>query len=109
MNNNIGDALNQLLIDIDAKKNANIDTSYSASLIKAGPKKYAKKLGEEAVELSLALMGDDNIEIHNEAADLLYHFALALIAKNIDTNEIANVLEKRRGISGIDEKASRPK
>ncbi len=109
MAKNIGDALNQLLIDIEAKKNSDIEKSYSASLIKAGPKKYAKKLGEEAVELSLALLGDDKTEIHNESADLLYHFALALIAKNIDTNEIANILEKRRGVSGIDEKASRLK
>jgi phosphoribosyl-ATP pyrophosphohydrolase len=103
----IGDALNQLFADIEAKKNADPKLSYSASLIQSGPKKCAKKIGEEATELAMALIGDDNVEINNEAADLLYHFAAALIAKNIDPQEVANVLSARRGIGGHVEKASR--
>lgn len=103
----IGNALNQLIEDIKAKKDADPKASYSASLIQSGPKKCGKKLGEEAVEFALALIGDDEGEITNEAADLLYHFAACLIAKNIDPQKIADVLSARRGIGGHVEKASR--
>lgn len=103
----IGDSLNQLIEDIAAKKDADPKVSYSASLIHAGSKKCGKKLGEEAVEFAMALVGDDEIEITNEAADLLYHFAACLIAKNIDPQKIADVLSARRGIGGHVEKASR--
>ena len=105
----IGDALDQVFADIEARKTADPSISYSASLIQAGPHKCAKKLGEEAVELSLAIIGDDDKEIHNEAADLLYHFAAALISRNINLEEVAKTLENRRGTSGHDEKASRKK
>ncbi len=103
----IGDSINQLIEDIAAKKDADPKASYSASLIKAGPKKCGKKLGEEAVEFAMALVGDDESEITNEAADLLYHFAACLIAKNIDPQKIADVLSARRGVGGHVEKASR--
>ncbi len=107
--NLIGNALNQLFIDINAKKNADINVSYSASLLNKGTEKCAKKLGEEAVEMAIALTKNDKAEIINEAADVLYHFTIALIAAGIDPNDIASTLEKRRGTSGIEEKNSRAK
>lgn len=109
MSETIGEALNQLFADISAKKDADPKISYSASLVQKGVKKCAKKLGEEAVELAIALVTKDDEEIKNEAADVLYHFAASIVASGINPEEIASVLANRRGVGGHDEKASRKK
>ncbi len=106
---NIGDALNTLFIDIENRKNGDINASYSAKLYQGRPEKVAKKLGEEAIELGHALILNDKQEIAKEAADVLYHFAALIIKSGIETDKIAEELEKRRGTSGIEEKASRDK
>lgn len=107
MTETIGQALDVLFAQIEDKKGADPKVSYSASLVQGGPLVCAKKLGEEAVELALALAGGDKAEINNEAADLLYHFTAAIIAAQISPNEIAQTLAKRRAKSGHQEKADR--
>ncbi|MEK7661667.1 MAG: phosphoribosyl-ATP diphosphatase [Pseudomonadota bacterium] len=109
MSETIGQALDQLFLTIASKRGKDIGKSYSATLLNAGPKKCAKKFGEEAVELAIAIAAENKVEIAEEAADLLFHFAAAIIASGVDANEVSRVLAKRRGIGGLEEKASRPK
>ncbi len=104
---NLGDSLNTLFDDINARKDGDPKTSYSAKLFQGKPEKAAKKLGEEAIELGHALILNDNVEIAKEAADVLFHFAALIIKSGIDPKEIANELDRRRGTSGIEEKAKR--
>lgn len=103
----LGQAIDVLYNDLISRKGQDISKSYTAKLLKAGPHKCAKKLGEEAVELALAIVNEGNEEIKNEAADMLYHFMAALISKNVNPNEIATILQSRRGVGGLIEKASR--
>lgn len=107
MTKTLGAALDILVCDIDVKSGDDPITSYTAKLLAAGPSYCAKKLGEEGVELALAIVGGNKDEVANEAADLLYHMAVALKVAGVSGHDVALVLEKRRGISGIEEKASR--
>ena len=56
------------------------ENSYVASLTASGDKRLAQKLGEEAVELAIAVTAGDRDEQLEEAADLLFHMLVALNA-----------------------------
>lgn len=76
------------------KKNPD-ENSYTSSLFAKGINKVAQKVGEEAVELVIEAK-DNNMDLfRNEAADLLYHYLILLEAKNIDLDEIIDVLKLR--------------
>lgn len=71
------------------------EKSYTSSLFARGINKVAQKVGEEAVELVIEAK-DDNMELFkNEAADLMYHYLILLEAKNVDLDEIIDVLKQR--------------
>ena len=69
--------------------------SYVASLVAAGDKRLAQKLGEEAVELALAATGGDKTEQLEEAADLLFHLLVLLNAKGMSLADVTAMLEQR--------------
>ncbi|HWM29819.1 MAG TPA: phosphoribosyl-ATP diphosphatase [Woeseiaceae bacterium] len=69
--------------------------SYVASLVAAGDKRLAQKLGEEAVELALAAVAGDQAEQLEEAADLLFHLLVLLNAKRMSLADVTAKLEQR--------------
>lgn len=83
------------------------ETSYVARLNAGGVEKIAQKLGEEAVEAIIAALGQDREALVGEAADLLFHLLVLLGHKDIELAEVLAELDRRQGISGIAEKASR--
>ncbi len=87
--------LNHLKAVIRDRKNTLAEASYTASLFKKGINKIAQKVGEEAVELVIEAKDNDNNLFKNEAADLLFHYMILLEAKNIDFDEIIEVLQER--------------
>ena len=99
--------LNKLYEIIISRKNAAPDSSYSASLFAKGNKKIAQKFGEEATETVIAAISGDKKEIISESADLLFHWLVLLAQNGVSLAEISQELERREGISGIDEKANR--
>lgn len=101
------DALDALLALIKSRIGASPDTSYTAQLLSAGTPRIAKKLGEEAIELALAAVLQDRESVVRESADLLYHWLVLLAALDIDSNSVIVELERRQGVSGLDEKRSR--
>lgn len=79
---------------IDERKAADPEKSYTAKLFAKGIKRMSQKVGEEAIETALAATaGTDDFE--NECADLLFHLAVLLRAKNTNFATICKVLEKR--------------
>lgn len=104
----LGAVLTELATVIDERASAG-DTSgsYTAKLMAEAPHKPAKKLGEEAVELALALVSEDDASVKDEAADVLYHLLVALRGRDISLVDVADVLAKRQGLSGLVEKANR--
>lgn len=100
-------AMDHLAQTIDTRAGGDAGASYTAKLLQAGAPKCAKKLGEEAVELVLALVSEPDDAVASEAADLLYHLMVALRARGIALDAIGEALAARQGMSGLAEKASR--
>lgn len=84
-----------------------VDVSYTRKLLDRGVAQCAKKLGEEAVELALASVGESRERLIEEAADLVYHLLVVLKARDIKLAEVESVLGARANQSGLAEKASR--
>lgn len=77
------------------RKDDSPEESYTARLISRGINKVAQKVGEEAVELVIEAK-DDNEELFlNEAADLMYHYLVLLLAKGYGLEDVIKVLEGR--------------
>ena len=95
--------------EVAKRKTASPDQSYTAKLLSQGVEKCAKKLGEEAVETALAAVSGDRKHLAAESADLLYHLVVLLEASGLTLADVMDELARRQGVSGIAEKASRPK
>jgi len=69
--------------------------SYTAALIQRGPERLAQKVGEEAVEVVVAALGDERLA--EEAADLVYHLLVLLEERGVGLEDVARVLHDRHG------------
>ena len=101
--------LSQLEQTIRQRRTADPSTSYVAKLTARGRGKIAQKVGEEAVETVIAAMADDRDEAIGESADLMFHLMLLLADMGIPFDAVLDELDRREGVSGIAEKAARPR
>jgi len=101
------DILNQLYKLLQKRKKELPENSYTATLFKGGVDKIAKKIGEEATEVVIALKNDSQSEVIYEAADLIFHLLVGLAEKDIPTEAVLEELRRRFGISGLKEKKTR--
>lgn len=83
------------------------DVSYTAKLLRDGPERSAKKLGEEAVEAVIAAVRNDRKALISETADVLYHLLVVLRGADIPLADVMEELQRRTAQSGLEEKASR--
>lgn len=90
------------------KKNDDPKKSYTAKLIQGKENSLLKKIVEEAGEFTFAVKDNDTEEMIYEAADITYHVMVALAKKNISPDRVKQELARRFGMSGIEEKNSRP-
>ena len=103
----MSDVLKNLAATIEARKEADPDSSWTARLLAAGPDKAAEKFGEEAVEAIIEAVRGNKDRLTEEAADVLYHLLVMLAARDVSLDDVLSVLQSREGQSGIDEKANR--
>jgi len=103
------EGLDKLFAAIAARKGADPAQSYTAKLLAAGVGTCARKFGEEAVETVIAAIQRDKTELAKESADVLYHLAVLWAASGITPQDVYAVLKSRETMSGLEEKASRPK
>lgn len=89
------------------RKSAPESSSYTASLYAKGVNGFGKKIIEEAGEVLLALKDKDSGQIVYECADLLYHTLVGLAYYNIHPEQVLAELQRRLGLSGLEEKARR--
>ncbi|MGB6006628.1 phosphoribosyl-ATP diphosphatase [Castellaniella sp.] len=90
-------------------RGGNPETSYTAKLLSRGPDAFLKKIGEEATELVMAAKDGRPDRIVAETADLWFHCLVALTHFNLRPEDVLAELARREGLSGLEEKASRPK
>ena len=99
--------MDALFAEIEARKTADPDKSYTAKLLAGGPPRIAKKLGEEAVEAVIAALVEDKPHFVAECADVLYHLLVLIAARDTHLHEVYAELVRRRASSGLDEKLAR--
>ena len=104
---NSQDTLARLASIIDARRGGDPDKSYVARLFAKGPDAVLKKIGEEATEVVLAAKNGDARHIVAEVADLWFHTMVALSAHGLKPADVLAELERREGLSGLDEYALR--
>ncbi|MEO6539257.1 MAG: bifunctional phosphoribosyl-AMP cyclohydrolase/phosphoribosyl-ATP diphosphatase HisIE [Ferruginibacter sp.] len=80
---------------ISNRKNNPTEASYSSSLFAKGINKIAQKVGEEAVELVIEAMDNNDWLFKDEAADLLFHYLILLQAKGFSLADIESILKER--------------
>ncbi len=91
-----------------ARKAMTSEKSYTKSLLERGPTKIGEKLREEADELARAIESESDDRVAAEAADLVFHMLVGLLSRGVALRTVEAELARRFGISGHDEKASRP-
>ncbi len=101
------DILKRLMEVLEQRKQESADASYVASLYAKGLDSILKKIGEEAAETIIAAKGDDDEQIIYETADLWFHSLVLLAHRGLSAEQVLTELERRFGLSGLDEKASR--
>ena len=104
-----GDAgtLARLAAVIESRRGGDPSTSYVARLFAKGGDAILKKVGEEATEVVMACKDGDREKIVAEMADLWFHSMLALSAHGLAPADVLRELERREGLSGLEEFAAR--
>lgn len=103
----MSDTLARLEATILARRAADPASSYVAGLFAHGRPRIARKLGEEAIETIVAALSEDKAALTSEAADLLFHLIVLLAEAGVPLGDVTAELDRREGISGLDEKAAR--
>ena len=101
------ETLARLEATIADRRRADPETSYVASLSARGLPVIARKFGEEAVEAVVAALAEDRKELVGEAADVLFHLLVMLAEKDVSLADVMAELDRREGVSGLEEKANR--
>jgi phosphoribosyl-ATP pyrophosphohydrolase len=116
---NTNDILARLADVVAARQAADPDKSYVARLLAKAPDAALKKIGEEATEVvmaakDLAALGPSEARVSaaqgklvGEMADLWFHSLVALHQAGLRPEQVLAELERREGLSGLDEKAAR--
>ena len=99
--------IHRLAETIETRKNSGSDSSYVSTLLSGEHDQLLKKVSEEAAEVLLASKDSDKAHITYEVADLWFHSLVLLAKHDIGPEDVLAELERREGVSGIDEKASR--
>ena len=103
----MSDTLERLAEVLEARKQADPDSSYVAGLYARGLDSILKKVGEEATETVIAAKGGDREQLVYETADLWFHTLVMLAHQGLNPAQVLAELERRFGLSGLDEKAAR--
>ena len=101
------DILRELAATLEARKQADPDSSYVARLYAKGLDAILKKVGEEATETVLAAKNGDPEPLVHEIADLWFHTLVLLAHQGLGPDAVLNELRRRFGVSGLTEKAAR--
>ena len=101
--------LDRLFATVTARRDADPAQSHSARLLSRGPTKVAQKFGEEAVECLIEAVAGNATALVGESADVLYHLVVMWVSAGVAPSEVWAELERREGVSGIAEKAARPR
>jgi phosphoribosyl-ATP pyrophosphohydrolase len=101
--------LERIAQTINERKGGDPAKSYVAKLFAQGDDAMLKKIGEEATETVLAAKGGDRLHLVREVTDLWFHCMIVLARHGVGPGDVLAEMQRREGISGIDEMAGRKK
>jgi phosphoribosyl-ATP pyrophosphohydrolase len=104
---NGNDTLARLAAVIEQRRGGDPAVSYVARLFAKGTDAMLKKVGEEATEVVMAAKDGDARKVVNETADLWFHSMLVLAAFGLKPADVLAELQRREGLSGLEEFAAR--
>jgi len=105
----MSEVLQELAKILEQRKLESADKSYVASLYSKGIDTILKKIGEEAAETIIAAKNGDKKQIIYETADLWFHCMVLLADQGLAPDDVLQELQRRFGLSGLDEKEQRSK
>ena len=103
----MSEVLTRLAEVLEQRKQADPDSSYVAKLYAKGLDAILKKIGEEATETVMAAKDGNAEKIVYETADLWFHSLVLLAHQGLGPEDVLRELQRRFGLSGLEEKASR--
>jgi phosphoribosyl-ATP pyrophosphohydrolase len=103
----MSEILQELAQVLEQRKQESAESSYVASLYAKGLNQILKKLGEEATETIIAAKEGDKQQIVYETADLWFHCMVMLADQGLGPDDVLQELQRRFGLSGLEEKAQR--
>ncbi|QIK37880.1 phosphoribosyl-ATP diphosphatase [Caldichromatium japonicum] len=103
----MSEILERLAEVLEARKGADPKSSYVAGLYAKGLDAILKKIGEEATETVMAAKDGVPERIVSEITDLWFHTLVLLAYQGLRPEQVLLELERRFGVSGIEEKAGR--
>ena len=103
------ETLERIAEAINERKSDDPTKSYVAKLFAAGDDAMLKKIGEEATEVVLAAKANDRLHLVREVTDLWFHCMIVLARHGLGPADVLAEMQRREGISGVDEKAARKK
>jgi phosphoribosyl-ATP pyrophosphohydrolase len=103
------ETLERIAAAINERKGGDPEKSYVAKLFAKGDDAMLKKIGEEATEVVLAAKTGERLHLVREVTDLWFHCMIVLARHGLGPGDVLAELQRREGISGIDEKAARKK
>jgi phosphoribosyl-ATP pyrophosphohydrolase len=104
----VSDVLQRLADVLEQRKGADPQSSYVAKLYAKGLDAILKKIGEEATETVMAAKDGEADKIIYETADLWFHSMVLLAQQGLRPEDVLQELDRRFGLSGLEEKANRP-
>lgn len=87
--------LDKLMTTVQDRKNNPVDGSYTNYLFEEGLGKILKKIGEESSEIIIAALSEKDEDLIGEIGDLIYHLTVLMADKNINWQEILELLDSR--------------
>ena len=103
----MNDVLARLAEVVHGRNGGDPERSYVSRLLSRGEDAILKKIGEEATETVMAAKDGDRQRIVGETADLWFHCLIMLEHYQLGPQDVLNELQRREGLSGLNEKAAR--
>lgn len=100
----MADSIGRHCDGVRAARGQDPSISRTARLLRAGPRKIAKKVAEEATEVALKAAAGNRNEVIRESADLIYHLVMLWVEAGVQPKDIWAEMERREKLFGIAEK-----
>ena len=92
--------LDEMYENIASRAKNPAPNSFTNLLLDGGKERICKKIGEEATEVIIAAMKEDNKELVGEIADLVYMTLVLMYERKVTPQQVEARLRERQKVTG---------